>query len=90
MSYRVQLTGPARRDLGRIPPKAALAIAELLAGPLAENPHRPGKQLIGDLAGEWSARRGQWRVLYTINEKTETVVVDRIAHRRDAYHTHLG
>jgi mRNA interferase RelE/StbE len=86
VSYRVQLTGPARRDLGRIPAKAALAIAELLAGPMAENPQRVGKPLIGNLAGEWSARRGEWRILYAIDDATMTVTVDRIAHRRDAYH----
>ena len=86
MSYRVQLTGPARRDLGKIPAKTAFAIAELLAGPLAESPQRVGKPLIGDLAGEWSARRGEWRILYTIDDTTMTVTVDRIAHRRDAYH----
>lgn len=59
---------------------------ELLAGPLAANPHRVGKQLIGEPAAEWSARRGEWRVLYVIDDKTATVTVDRIAHRRDAYH----
>lgn len=40
---------------------------------------------MGDLAGLWSARRGDYRVVYEINDDARIVVVHRVQHRRDVY-----
>ena len=56
-----------------------------IAGPLSENPRRLGKPLVGELEGLWSARRGDYRIIYTISEDTKMVVNHRIQHRRDVY-----
>lgn len=63
----------------------APAVIDFLTTSLLENPHRVGKPLRDDLDGIWSARRGTYRVLYRINERSREVVVLRIDHRRDAY-----
>ena len=34
----------------------------MMLGPLADEPRRVGKPLVGELAGLWSARRGDYRV----------------------------
>jgi mRNA-degrading endonuclease RelE of RelBE toxin-antitoxin system len=60
---------------------------EFLTGALVENPHRVGKQLRGELAGIYSARRGTYRVLYRINDMQREVVILRIDHRKDVYRT---
>ena len=60
----------------------AAACYEFLAGALAENPHRVGKTLRTPQAGTYSARRGQYRVLYTIDDDTVTVLVVSVQHRR--------
>lgn len=52
---------------------------------LAEDPHRVGKPLRLRLEGYWSARRGQYRVIYSIRDDEVLVPVVRIAHRADAY-----
>jgi mRNA-degrading endonuclease RelE of RelBE toxin-antitoxin system len=39
------------------------------------------------LAGYHSARRGTYRVIYRIDDRTGTVHVVRIDHRADVYHT---
>jgi mRNA-degrading endonuclease RelE of RelBE toxin-antitoxin system len=87
--YQVNLTASARRALTRsLPESVGAAVCELLAGPLAHEPHRVGKQpLMPPLEDFWSARRGDWRVIYTIDDATQCVVVHRIDHRRDAYRT---
>jgi mRNA-degrading endonuclease RelE of RelBE toxin-antitoxin system len=36
--------------------------------------------------GHWRARRGEYRVRYTIDDDTKQVHVLDIDHRRDAYH----
>jgi mRNA-degrading endonuclease RelE of RelBE toxin-antitoxin system len=77
----------ARRALSeQLPESVAVAVWEFLTGPLVENPRRVGHELIADLAGLWSARRGDYRVVYAIDEAERVVQVLRIAHRRDAYH----
>ncbi len=52
---------------------------------LAENPRRRGKPLGADFVGLWSARRGDYRVLYEIDDDVRVVDVARIAHRSEAY-----
>jgi len=85
-SYELVLTPPAIRAIRSGPPESvAAAVIEFLTGVLVENPHRVGKQLRGDLADIFAARRGTYRVLYRINDVEREVVVLRIEHRRDAY-----
>jgi mRNA interferase RelE/StbE len=85
VSYKVELTAAARRDLNRLPPGMVAVVAEFLAGPLADNPHRVGHPLRGQFHGEWSARRGSYRVRYRIDDDRILVLVVRIAHRANAY-----
>jgi mRNA-degrading endonuclease RelE of RelBE toxin-antitoxin system len=62
-----------------------LAVLEAIGGTVAENPRRAGEPLTGELRGLHSARRGDFRVIYVIDEERRTVVVLRAQHRRDAY-----
>ncbi len=56
-----------------------------MQGGIAENPRRAGKALVGELEGLWSARRGDFRVIYEIDKATQTVVIIRVQHRADVY-----
>ncbi len=77
----------ARRPLRQIPERYATAVVELLPA-IAENPRRLGKPLRFELEGRWAARRGPYRVIYALDEKTHTVTVTAIAHRADVYRPH--
>ena len=83
--YTVLLSPAAKRAIERDLPEAVAAAVAFLFGPLAEDPHRVGKPLRLQLEGYWSARRGQYRVIYSINEDEVLVRVVRISHRADAY-----
>lgn len=83
--YRVRLTGEAIRSLRRVPPRVAEPLVAFVFGALAERPRTRGKPLRGEFGGEWSARRGDYRVLYSMDDTTRTLVVHRIAGRADAY-----
>jgi mRNA interferase RelE/StbE len=74
----------ARRQLRRLPERYAAAVVELLPA-IAANPERLGKPLRFELAGRWAARRGPYRVIYTLEQESRTVTVLAIAHRADAY-----
>lgn len=75
----------AQRDVRRLPEKVAAAVVEFIYGPLAENPHRLGRRLRFDLEGDHAARRGDYRVIYRIDDAAKTVRVVAIDHRSDVY-----
>ena len=76
-------TPTARRALGRLPEKAAVAAVEFIYGPLLANPHRVGKALRFELEGLHSARRGDYRIIYRIGDDIVTVLA--VEHRSDVY-----
>jgi len=84
-TYRLQVSGSARRQLHRLPERVAVAIVEFITTVLADNPARLSKPLTGELEGLRSARRGDYRVLLWIDEDASTVVIVRVAHRADVY-----
>ena len=83
--YAIAWTAPARRALTRLPEKVATAAVEFLYGSLAANPHRVGKPLKLEMAGLHSARRGDYRVIYRIDDGQHRIDVLAIEHRSDAY-----
>lgn len=86
MTYRIELTKSARQALTELLPESvAVACWEFIRGPLAENPYRVGKPLHDRLEGRYSARRGEFRVIYQIFDDRVVVRVIHIAHRRDVY-----
>jgi mRNA interferase RelE/StbE len=85
--YELGTAPPARRALAeRMSFEVATAAAELITGPLLEDPRRVGEPFGAELAGIYSARLGRdWRVLYEIDEAKHVVIVLDIRHRSAAY-----
>ena len=84
--YEVVFTRSARRALEEeLPEKIAAAAFEFIVGVLRENPRRVGKPLREPLAPLYSARRGEYRVLYRIVDRRLVIEVVTVTHRRDAY-----
>ena len=84
-AYKLRVTGPAKRQLNRLPEGTAAAIVEFMLSALIENPHRVGELLQRELALVRSARRGAYQVVYDIDEGDRAVVVLRIDHRSRVY-----
>jgi mRNA interferase RelE/StbE len=85
LRYTLRVTGPAERQLSRLPEGTAAAIVEFMLGALLENPYRLGGTLQRELAGMRSARRGVYRIIYDVDDNESVVVVYRIEHRATAY-----
>ncbi len=83
--YTIAWTAPASRALTRLPEKVATAAVEFLYGSLAASPYRVGKPLKLGLEGLHSARRGDYRVIYRIDDHRRRVDVLAIEHRSDIY-----
>jgi mRNA-degrading endonuclease RelE of RelBE toxin-antitoxin system len=83
--FAIAWPAPGRRALARLPEKVATAPVEFLYGSLAANPHRVGKPLKLGIEGLNSARRGDYRVIYRIDDQHRRVDVMAIEHRSDIY-----
>ncbi|MBO1267881.1 type II toxin-antitoxin system RelE/ParE family toxin [Arthrobacter sp. PO-11] len=85
MAREVIFSPGARRDMQRVPPRIVPAIIEFVYGELSRNPQRVGKPLERELTGYFSARRGPYRVLYSIDDEKIVVELLRVDHRADVY-----
>lgn len=84
--YDLVLGASARRALvERLPERIAVAVWTFCDGPLREAPYRVGKPLRPPLVGQYSTRRGAYRVRYRIDDDKRMVTVVDIAYRADAY-----
>jgi mRNA interferase RelE/StbE len=85
--YELTFGAAARRALAeQLPERVAVAVWAFCDGPLRDNPYRVGKPLRAPLAGQYSARRGAYRVRYRVDDGKHLVTVIDIAYRAEAYH----
>lgn len=83
--YRVEIKKSAEKELKRLPSADQERVIENIRG-LSSDPRPPGsKKLSGE--EKYRLRRGNYRILYEIQDVIVTVVVVRIAHRKNAYLT---
>ena len=84
MTYRVELTSAAARQVRKLPRPARdrilSAVAELSVEP---RPHG-SRKLVGEQTA-WRIRIGDYRVIYDVHDDVLTVTVVRAAHRREVY-----
>lgn len=83
--YELRVAGSAQRQLDRLTERVAAAVVSFMVGPLVERPRAVGHPLRHELAGQWSARCGAYRVLYDVDDETRVITMLRIDHRADIY-----
>ena len=83
MAYRILIKQSAEKELDALPRKMYDRIVDRLLV-LEETPRPVGiKKLRGQES--YRLRVGDYRILYTIEDKTNTVTIYAIGHRRDIY-----
>jgi mRNA interferase RelE/StbE len=88
MAWAVEISAGARKALSKLDPTAARAILTFLDEKVARasNPRASGKALTGSTRGNfWRWGVGDYRVVADIQDRTVTVLVVRIGHRREVY-----
>lgn len=83
--YDIRISARAERDLDRLPRKVATACVTFIFGPLSKNPYQVSKPLTAELAGLRSARRGNYRIIYSVDDDKRLINIAHIDHRRHAY-----
>lgn len=81
--YLILMETRARREFLDLPKEAVLSVAEVVDN-LAVDPRPPGSKKLTAQDG-YRIRRGKYRILYTIDDKSRTVKIYRVGHRREVY-----
>lgn len=82
-AYQVVAAASVSKEIRRLPVQAQRAVIAGMTRLGAEL--RSGKPLAGELRGLWSLRRGDYRILYRIDDAARRIGVARVGHRRDVY-----
>ncbi len=83
--YEIEITAEGLRHLTKLPEEVRHAALGSIFGPIADNLNRLSRPLVGELEGLWSARRGDYRIIYEIFEDDQIVLIHRVQHRRHAH-----
>ena len=87
MAWAIEFLPAAAKELKALDRTVAARIVrtleERIAG--ADDPRALGAPLTGDHAGFWRWRIGDYRVVARIEDERVTVLVVRVAHRREVY-----
>jgi len=84
VSYTVELTRTAARELRRVPEPYHATIVRVLRGP-EEEPRLSGCKKPSVYRGLFRVRVGVYRIVYEVSDRIRLVMVERIADRKDAY-----
>ena len=87
MIYHVEFTKNALKELKKLDKGTASLIVGWIRKNLegCENPRIHGKDLVENRSGQWRYRIGDYRIIAEIHDKTVTIMVVNIGHRRDVY-----
>ncbi len=87
MPWTIEFVPEAAKDLKKLDTKAAARIVKTLETRIAEleDPRSLGAPLKGEHEGFWRWRIGHYRVLARIEDERITILVVRVAHRKEVY-----
>lgn len=81
--YTIKFTKEAKKKIQKLDPSIKPVIKKAIES-LAENPYR-GKPLSYDLAGLYSLRTSDYRIIYRVNGEELVIIVITVGHRREIY-----
>lgn len=87
MVWKIEYLKSIQKEVRKIDRTSQKKIREYLEGKVAnmENPRDIGKALKGEMKELWRYRIGDYRAICEIQDKTITVLVVHIGHRKSVY-----
>lgn len=87
MAWAIEFLPEAAKDLKKLDRQVAARIIRTIEERIAvlDDPRTIGSALVGEHAGYWRWRIGDYRVVARIEDVRVTVLVVRLAHRREVY-----
>ena len=84
MTYTVELLPSARRELAALPKDVQRRLANRIDG-LREVPRPSASRQLQGEDRLYRLRVGEYRVIYSIEDRRLVILVVRVGHRRDVY-----
>jgi len=84
MAYTIYLTKPAAKDLAALPKKILQTIDSTIQS-LADNPHPHGSIKLRGAEDLYRIRKGDFRIIYKIEDEALIVTIVRVGNRKDVY-----
>jgi len=81
--YSIKYTKEAKKKIEKLDKSIRLVIKKTIES-LSSNPYK-GKPLSYELAGLYSLRTSDYRIIYRIKEKQLIIIVVTVGHRREIY-----
>jgi len=81
--YSIKYTKEAKKKIEKLDKSIRLVITNAIES-LLSNPYK-GKPLSYELAGLYSLRTSDYRIIYRIKEKQLIIIVVTVGHRREIY-----
>ena len=82
--YHVIIKPSAAKEIDRLPVSTAARVVAKI-GALATTPRPPGVKKLEGEPMRWRIRAGDWRVIYSIDDRRRVVDVLYVRHRSKAY-----
>ena len=84
LPWRLEISGPAERDLKRLPSEMKRRISDALDG-LTVTPRKGDIRKLEGTRNDYRLRVGDWRVIFQPDPKQRIVYVLAVPHRSNAY-----
>ena len=84
MTYRIELTKTAARDLASVPKPMLKRLDACILG-LENDPLPPGVKKLKNSYGLYRVRVSDYRIIYSIEQDILTILIVKIGHRREVY-----
>ncbi|MCW3846563.1 type II toxin-antitoxin system RelE/ParE family toxin [Sphingomonas sp. LB-2] len=87
MAWRIEFLPEAAKELKKLDRAVTARIIRTLEERIAvlDDPRTLGSALVGEHAGYWRWRIGDYRVVARIEDERVLILVVRVAHRREVY-----
>lgn len=84
MTYRIELTKVAARDLKSVPKPMLKRLDACILG-LVDDPLPPGVKKLKNEKALYRVRVNDYRIIFSIEQDILTILIIRIEHRREVY-----
>lgn len=83
--YKIAFETRAKREFFDLPKNIQMRLTDAIDD-LQRNPRPPASKKLAGIAG-YRIRKGDYRILYTVDDPQQLVTIYRIGHRREVYRT---
>jgi mRNA interferase RelE/StbE len=83
--YSLQIRRSAAKEIDRVEPVAVRRKIVARIAALADDPQPNGSEKLAGSERTYRLRQGDFRIVYDVDDAFRTVVIVRVAHRKEAY-----